>query len=327
MTLRAKNNGFVAYSSDVLKSRECNKHNKHWMPKIYSMMIFTLICLFNVLPVFAQEIKVPMDLTSWTYHGAKFKCDLASEIPSFGKIYFHARPGNRITFFVDHFNGSINSVGGFLSAETPPWSEHPFEQPISIGSGQSRTQVRFYENIDNLLTHIALGDWIRISLAGERASEDRSALIPTTQIQSSLNKFNQCRARLPAMTFAEARDTVLHFSVGQRVASSQQKKRLKALADYIHFDTEVSKVLVDGHTDNVGSSLANLQIARVRADDIASVLADFGITRQQIEVRAHGDRYPLMSNKTAQGRAKNRRVTIRLIRSNEDSKMKKEEVR
>ncbi|MDW2083638.1 OmpA family protein, partial [Vibrio sp. 1640] len=36
-----------------------------------------------------------------------------------------------------------------------------------------------------------------------------------------------------------------------------------------------------------------------------------------IEVRSHGDRYPVANNNTAAGQAKNRRVTLRLVRDNE----------
>ena len=90
---------------------------------------------------------------------------------------------------------------------------------------------------------------------------------------------------------------------------------LKQLAEYVKLDDKVSKVLIDGHTDNVGSPLANLQISRVRADDVASVLEEAGVAAGLIEVRAHGSRYPVAGNETELGKAKNRRVTVRLIRN------------
>ena len=48
------------------------------------------------------------------------------------------------------------------------------------------------------------------------------------------------------------------------------------------------------------------------------MLAQLGIDKGLIEVRAHGARYPVASNSTADGRDKNRRVTLRLVRDNEE---------
>ncbi|KXF81091.1 hypothetical protein ATN88_19200 [Enterovibrio coralii] len=38
-----------------------------------------------------------------------------------------------------------------------------------------------------------------------------------------------------------------------------------------------------------------------------------GIDKAMLEVRAHGERYPIASNENAEGRQKNRRVTLRLV--------------
>lgn len=55
----------------------------------------------------------------------------------------------------------------------------------------------------------------------------------------------------------------------------------------------------------------------MRAQQVADALIARGLHSDMIEVRAHGSRYPVASNSTAKGQAKNRRVTIRLVRDDE----------
>ena len=84
----------------------------------------------------------------------------------------------------------------------------------------------------------------------------------------------------------------------------------------------MTKILIDGHTDNVGSSLANLSVSRTRAEQVAEALVELGIDKSMLETRAHGSRYPIASNSSTKGQAKNRRVTLRLVRDNERTAVK-----
>lgn len=72
-------------------------------------------------------------------------------------------------------------------------------------------------------------------------------------------------------------------------------------------------VVVQGHTDNIGSETYNKKLSTKRAEVMAEQLKESGITNP---VRIEGDCYfsPIASNDTAEGRAKNRRVDVVLIR-------------
>jgi outer membrane protein OmpA-like peptidoglycan-associated protein len=70
------------------------------------------------------------------------------------------------------------------------------------------------------------------------------------------------------------------------------------------------RVLVEGFTDATGSDSANLELSQRRADAFAGALAAQGIERQRIEVRAHGEAFPVADNATPAGRQQNRRVEI-----------------
>lgn len=74
-----------------------------------------------------------------------------------------------------------------------------------------------------------------------------------------------------------------------------------------------STVMVSGHTDSTGSAEYNLNLSRERAQSVASYLQGQGIKSSRFEVLGLGSSNPIASNDTANGRAQNRRVEIKII--------------
>jgi OOP family OmpA-OmpF porin len=72
-------------------------------------------------------------------------------------------------------------------------------------------------------------------------------------------------------------------------------------------------VLIEGHTDSVGSDAYNLSLSQRRADAVKSYLVSKGIAASRIESRGMGESKPVASNETAMGRAENRRVEINVL--------------
>jgi outer membrane protein OmpA-like peptidoglycan-associated protein len=71
------------------------------------------------------------------------------------------------------------------------------------------------------------------------------------------------------------------------------------------------KLLVVGHTDNVGTFAANIDLSQRRAQAVVNTLVSkYGIAKERL--MPFGDSYaaPVASNKTEEGRAKNRRVEL-----------------
>ncbi|MBL0628002.1 OmpA family protein [Aeromonas jandaei] len=72
----------------------------------------------------------------------------------------------------------------------------------------------------------------------------------------------------------------------------------------------LDKARVDGHTDNTGESSYNQQLSLKRAQSVADVLISVGMKPANLEVRGSGEAAPVADNKSAAGRAENRRVAI-----------------
>ena len=58
----------------------------------------------------------------------------------------------------------------------------------------------------------------------------------------------------------------------------------------------------------------NLEISRIRVEKVASILIDNGLEKEQIILKYYGEENPISSNSTKEGRQKNRRVELKLIK-------------
>ncbi len=72
-------------------------------------------------------------------------------------------------------------------------------------------------------------------------------------------------------------------------------------------------VQVVGHTDNTGSAAHNQALSERRANAVADVLMNGGVSFSRIQTYGRGEDQPLASNLTAEGRAQNRRVEIVIL--------------
>ena len=71
-------------------------------------------------------------------------------------------------------------------------------------------------------------------------------------------------------------------------------------------------VEVEGHTDSTGTLSYNLQLSEQRAQQVASYLQRKGVASQRLIHLGKGPMKPIATNQTAEGRAQNRRVEIRI---------------
>ncbi|MBO9725884.1 MAG: OmpA family protein [Novosphingobium sp.] len=73
-----------------------------------------------------------------------------------------------------------------------------------------------------------------------------------------------------------------------------------------------SLIDVYGHTDSTGSDAYNLDLSKRRADSVARYLIMRGVSSARIQTQGMGKNYPVADNTTPEGRAKNRRVEIKI---------------
>jgi outer membrane protein OmpA-like peptidoglycan-associated protein len=114
----------------------------------------------------------------------------------------------------------------------------------------------------------------------------------------------------------EARGLVLtlpgsvYFEVNKSIVQPAMRSRLTEIARALSAAGDDAHLLIEGHTDADGSSEYNLELSRLRAEAVRSVLVAGGVPPDRIETQGYGETRPIASNRTATGKAQNRRVEI-----------------
>jgi OOP family OmpA-OmpF porin len=101
------------------------------------------------------------------------------------------------------------------------------------------------------------------------------------------------------------------FVTGSAKLQAKSYKGLNEVAQILNDNPEM-KLAIDGHTDNVGSDELNQKLSDNRAASVKAYFISKGITEDRIVSAGHGESMPLVDNKTAAGRQKNRRVEMKL---------------
>ncbi len=73
------------------------------------------------------------------------------------------------------------------------------------------------------------------------------------------------------------------------------------------------RVRVEGHTDSQGSDSYNMKLSQARAESVMNYLVQAGIDPSRLEAVGYGETRPIDTNRTAEGRANNRRVEFHII--------------
>jgi len=73
-------------------------------------------------------------------------------------------------------------------------------------------------------------------------------------------------------------------------------------------DNPTIHVRIEGHTDSRGSDKFNLKLSKGRAKSVMTYLINKGISTDRMESEGYGESQPIADNRTAAGRAENRRV-------------------
>ena len=105
----------------------------------------------------------------------------------------------------------------------------------------------------------------------------------------------------------------LRFDSGQAVIQSTYFGLLRKIADVADIFPGAS-MIVEGHTDSVGSDQVNLTLSERRANSVRDyLLANTVLGASQIEAVGYGEARPIANNETVEGRGRNRRIDVVIV--------------
>ncbi|UII75783.1 OmpA family protein [Flagellimonas sp. HMM57] len=116
------------------------------------------------------------------------------------------------------------------------------------------------------------------------------------------------------VTFNE--DAGVYFDTNKSDVKGTSASTLDKLAG-IFKEYPNSNVLVEGHTDSAGSEEYNWSLSKQRAESVTKYLVSKGISSGRFTTKWYGETQPRESNETSAGKAKNRRVELAIVASEE----------
>ncbi|HTE53404.1 MAG TPA: OmpA family protein [Kofleriaceae bacterium] len=127
-------------------------------------------------------------------------------------------------------------------------------------------------------------------------------------------EFQGCRTRqLISITASQLKVFQnVQFRTGKASIAPRSRRLLTNVADVVRAHPEFRKIRIEGHTDDRGADDFNKSLSQDRARAVVDFLVGQGVESDRLEAIGFGEERPLASNRSANGRRKNRRVEFNL---------------
>lgn len=248
---------------------------------------------------------------------SQLNCELTHYIPNFGEARFIHRAGETVRMEIQPFRHALRGGIVKLVALAPQWMPGANAQALGEYNFQ-KTDLPI--RITTPQTELIL-ESLRQGLMPSMLQEDkdsriahRKASLTPINFHPAFADFQLCQAKLLPVNYDQIRDILITFHLGGAELTQADRDQLDLLVRYTYADPEVVLVMVDGHSDSTGIRRDNRELSSKRADSVTEYLVARGMPQEMIQSQYHGQRYPIASNRTTDGRSKNRRVTIKLER-------------
>ena len=117
------------------------------------------------------------------------------------------------------------------------------------------------------------------------------------------------KAQVVKLTYST--DTLFDFD--KSVLKPEGRAMLNGLVGKINHDFNLEVIIAVGHTDSIGTNAYNQKLGQRRAEAVKAYLVSAGIEKTRVYTDSKGETQPVATNKTAAGRAQNRRVEIEVV--------------
>ena len=133
-------------------------------------------------------------------------------------------------------------------------------------------------------------------------AETRAGGLPELVVDKRINDCPKCGPTLVTITLE------VEFDTNKAIVKDEYRNEIKKVADFMKTYPNTTAV-IEGHTDNVDTAEYNQKLSEARANSVRQYLIDnFGIKASRLTAVGYGETKPIASNKTEEGRQKNRRV-------------------
>jgi len=281
-----------------------------------------LLSVFASLPAMAITFQTRLENIEWKVEGDQFECRLTQPITDFGAGEFVRRAGEQATFRLKATGYSLGLGSATLLAAAAPWQ--PGRGDLNLGAVKvSNGQIPFNTSqaqAGRLISGLMDGRSPVIRHVARDGGGPMEVRLLPVKFSKAFSDFQICTTKLLPMNYEQVKQAEIGFPGGGIDLDAAGKAKLDVVVAYMKADSTVNHVELDGHSDNSGNRLTNRDLSRRRALAVMDYLKAQGIPEEQVTLRFHGERYPLVPNTNNANRARNRRVNLHLERVAPDTK-------
>jgi outer membrane protein OmpA-like peptidoglycan-associated protein len=281
---------------------------------VIRLMVFIGLSLISVMSV-ALQYGGGIEDTEWKISGSVFECRFEQLLPKYGHGVFYHQSGEDIVFQLETRKNLMKTGKASISITPAPW--HPSKKSEHLGFADlvdGRPNLQLDSERSNQFLHALLEG--KQPVVTRRTYYDDSKFVKihlsAIHFEDFYSNYLKCVDQLLPMNFSQVARNKIYFGGGKEGLSPGDEVLLDRVIFYMNNDPRVFALYIDGHSDNRGRRYDNRQLSKRRAESVERYLIERGINSDMVTLRFHGQRYPIASNNTSAGRAKNRRVTVRL---------------
>jgi outer membrane protein OmpA-like peptidoglycan-associated protein len=138
-------------------------------------------------------------------------------------------------------------------------------------------------------------------------------------VQQTNNRINTLETRVNGISFSDnytaAETQTVTFAVNSSTLSNQAKSTLDSLVNGLPGQRTGFMVELQGYTDSTGSEQYNINLSQRRAEAVTRYLVSKNIPLFRISIVGLGEEMPVANNNTSDGRSRNRRVEVKVLRA------------
>ncbi len=275
-----------------------------------------LACLL-ASPANAITFQTRLERVEWQVEGDQFECRLVQPIAGFGTGEFVRRAGEQAIFRLQSPDRWLGSGSATLLAAAAPWQPTRSDinlGVVSVGGGEIPFNSSHLQ-AGRLLSGLLEGRSPVVRHRTLHGGESLEVRLLPARFGKAYEDYRACTTKLLPVNFDQIRQSQIGFPTSDVVLDDVGRAKLDIILQFLKADPSVNRIQLDGHSDNSGNRLTNRDLSRRRALAVEEYLIANGVPKEQITVRFHGERYPLVANNGPANRAKNRRVTLRLERA------------
>ncbi|ASQ44685.1 flagellar protein MotY [Legionella clemsonensis] len=259
----------------------------------------------------------PMGDENWRMSGNKLRCGLALTVPNYGIAYFEQYAAKSPHFILSKWQQVQKQLPAVVYATPPVWKPYGksyFITKTTVNPGQ----YGFYlprEPALKILAFLAEGFQAKFEYQSEEGFPVTVALSPV-RFQPVYAKYQRCLGNLLPFDYDSVKTSIIYFNTDSFELSDEAKEQLRKVAIYSRADRQVRKIQIAGYTDDTGRKSYNNAVSEARAKAVANYLRSQGVSVERLSVTWYGIKDPVAPNDSEAGKTLNRRVMVKMIKSN-----------